>query len=97
MANGIKNIELCKAGSSVDLCAELNYKNSDKQVLWKKKIYTQKEITNKKHLLRTLTDNGDLLINGNTCEYTFTKDDEGKYIKFSLSIGKTYIARINTK
>ena len=82
------NITIVKSGSTVDLCAILNYcLLPNRQVTWKKVVYTPEEIKNRSHI--ALENNGETIevqtlspLASQSCQYTFKKKDEGKYIKF---------------
>ena len=72
-------IKIIKSGTPIDLLASLNYRQ-DKQVTWKKKVYTREDIKARKHI--PLKDDGQAFTNGLSCRYTFKKDEFGKYVKF---------------
>ena len=68
-----------RSGSTVELCAMMNYRQSE-PVTWKKVTYTPEEVKARKHM--TLADNSETIATGLSCQYTFTKKDEGKYVRF---------------
>lgn len=72
-------IKIISSGSTIDLCATLNYRQSE-HVTWKKAIYTSEEVKAREHV--TLADSGEIIATGLSCRYTFSKKEEGKYIRF---------------
>lgn len=85
-----KNIQIVSPGSLATIYAQIkdtaiNFKKSDKSVSWKKHEIDKDEVSkNPLRLLYTLEDKGttyqttkDLIMN-----YTFSKEEVGKYIKF---------------
>ncbi|MDR2474394.1 MAG: glycine zipper family protein, partial [Bacteroidales bacterium] len=72
-------VEIIPSNSPVALCASLNYRQ-DKQVLWKKKVYTPADVKARKHV--QLKDDGQAFSNGLSCQYAFKKDETEKYVKF---------------
>jgi hypothetical protein len=81
--------EIIHANTSVILTATV-FKNQDNQkpidpqlIVWKKRVFSDKDIAKGKHrTIWKLKDDGQTVGNGISFSYKFTKDDEGKYIKF---------------
>jgi len=68
---------------SIDLFVTSTY-DSDKQVTWKKKVFTKEEIKSRLHV--SLKDDGETFSVGLSCRYTFKRGERGKYMKFYACI-----------
>lgn len=82
MNSNNRQITVVYANTGTILTANPMYRNGYDKIVWKKKVFTDTEIKqgSHRHIWR-LMDDGETIGTGNSIHYTFSKKDEGKYVK----------------